>query len=105
MKGGERMKKIVILVIGIIFLGSLGVLFAQQCCEKKVSEKEKKCDYAILGNKVICPVTGEKFTITKDSECAEYKGKIYFFCCPGCKPKFETNPEKYIEKIPTQHKH
>jgi len=30
----------------------------------------------------------------------EYKGKKVYFCCPGCKPKFEENPEKYIAKLP-----
>lgn len=30
-----------------------------------------------------------KFTST-------YKGKTYFFCAPGCKKKFDSNPELYI---------
>ena len=25
-----------------------------------------------------------------------YKGKYYYFCAPGCKKAFETNPQKYI---------
>jgi YHS domain-containing protein len=24
-----------------------------------------------------------------------YKGKNYYFCSPGCKKEFESNPEKY----------
>jgi len=24
-----------------------------------------------------------------------YKGKTYYFCAPGCKNEFESNPEKY----------
>jgi YHS domain-containing protein len=35
-----------------------------------------------------------------DEETAQYKttykGKIYYFCAPGCKKTFEENPEKYI---------
>ena len=27
---------------------------------------------------------------------AEYEGETYYFCAPGCKKKFEENPEKYI---------
>ena len=27
---------------------------------------------------------------------AEYKGKTYYFCAPGCKAAFERNPEKYL---------
>ena len=27
----------------------------------------------------------------------EYKGKTYYFCCSGCKPMFDKNPQKYIK--------
>ena len=30
----------------------------------------------------------------------EYKGKKVYFCCPGCKEKFEKAPEQYIAKLP-----
>lgn len=45
----------------------------------------------------ICPVMGGQidrsiFTI--------YKGKKVYFCCEGCKPEFEKDPEKYIFKLP-----
>ncbi len=26
---------------------------------------------------------------------AEYKGKIYYFCCEHCLKEFQSNPEKY----------
>jgi YHS domain-containing protein len=29
-----------------------------------------------------------------------YKGKKIYFCCPGCKPEFEKNPEKYPAQLP-----
>jgi Cu+-exporting ATPase len=29
---------------------------------------------------------------------AEYKGKTYYFCAPGCKVAFEKNPEKYLKE-------
>jgi YHS domain-containing protein len=45
----------------------------------------------------ICPVMGGK--INKDI-FTEYKGKKVYFCCPACKPEFEKNPEKYIDKLP-----
>jgi YHS domain-containing protein len=28
---------------------------------------------------------------------SEYKGKTYYFCAPGCKAKFDADPEQYIE--------
>jgi len=45
----------------------------------------------------ICPVMGG--TINK-AIFTEYKGKRVYFCCPGCKPEFEKNPEKYLDKLP-----
>jgi len=30
--------------------------------------------------------------------CCEHKGKIYCFCCGGCKKQFEKDPEKYAGK-------
>jgi YHS domain-containing protein len=26
---------------------------------------------------------------------SEYEGKTYYFCAPGCKKEFESNPKKY----------
>ncbi|UCD93310.1 MAG: YHS domain-containing protein [Methanobacteriota archaeon] len=28
---------------------------------------------------------------------AEYEGKTYYFCAPGCKTMFLQDPEKYLE--------
>lgn len=30
---------------------------------------------------------------------AEHKGKIYYFCAPGCKKAFIANPEKYTVDV------
>ena len=49
-------------------------------------------------NNTICPVTGEEVDI-KNPVTAEYKGKVYNFCCPMCVQEFEKDPEKYIAKI------
>jgi Cu+-exporting ATPase len=27
---------------------------------------------------------------------AEYQGKTYYFCSPGCKKAFEKEPQKYV---------
>jgi Cu+-exporting ATPase len=50
-----------------------------------------------FGTKATCSVMGNEFAIKESSDHSEYKGKHYFFCCPGCKPKFDANPEKYIQ--------
>lgn len=28
---------------------------------------------------------------------SEHKGKTYYFCAPGCKKAFETDPQKYLK--------
>ena len=49
------------------------------------------------GAKATCPVMGDEFVIAKDTVHVEYKGKHVYFCCPGCKAKFEKDPEKYLK--------
>ena len=37
---------------------------------------------------------------------AEYKGKTYYFCAPGCKVAFEKDPEEYLkEEASGEHHH
>ena len=50
-----------------------------------------------VGTKAKCPVTGNVFTVSKETQFSEYEGKYYAFCCPGCKPQFDKNPEKYLK--------
>jgi len=49
------------------------------------------------GTKATCPVTGDAFTIGKDTVHATHKGKHVYFCCPGCKKPFDQDPDKYIK--------
>ena len=47
--------------------------------------------------KVQCPVTKNWFVQTEKSPSTVYKEKTYYFCCAGCKPQFEKEPEKYLK--------
>jgi YHS domain-containing protein len=49
------------------------------------------------GVKAVCPVMGSEFTIGKDTLHSEYQGKHVYFCCPGCKGKFDKNPKQYLK--------
>jgi Cu(I)/Ag(I) efflux system membrane fusion protein len=49
------------------------------------------------GEQTICHVMG--LAINKNL-FTMYKGKKVYFCCPGCKPEFEKDPEKYLAKLP-----
>ena len=44
----------------------------------------------------IDPICKMEVDETPDAIQTEYMGKKYFFCAPGCKIKFEEDPEKYI---------
>jgi YHS domain-containing protein len=39
-----------------------------------------------------CPVMGNKVHPDAKTEWTVYQGKVYYFCCPGCKPKFTSDP-------------
>ena len=59
------------------------------------SKAELSADEAV--EQTTCPVMG--LPIDKNLFTV-YKGKKVYFCCPGCKPEFEKNPEKYLAKLP-----
>jgi YHS domain-containing protein len=43
------------------------------------------------------PVCGMQVDSTKAAAKSEYQGKTYYFCCEGCKRKFDQNPERYVK--------
>jgi YHS domain-containing protein len=46
----------------------------------------------------ICPVMKQRIPdITKAAGHSVYNGKTYYFCCAGCKPKFDKNPAQYLK--------
>lgn len=45
----------------------------------------------------VCPVMG--MDVNKAAAKSIYKGKTYYFCCDTCKPKFDKDPESYINKM------
>jgi len=51
-----------------------------------------------MAERVKDPVCG--MDIEKDSAkgSAEHMGKTFYFCSPGCKEKFDSEPMKYMEK-------
>ena len=66
------------------------------CKEKFVKEPAKYVNAD--ENKVTCPVSGSTFNKSDAHGSMEYNGKTYYFCCAGCKEKFEKDPEKYTKK-------
>ena len=44
------------------------------------------------------PVCGMDVDPGKAAAKSEYQGNTYYFCAPGCKTKFDQDPEKYVGK-------
>ena len=42
------------------------------------------------------PVCGMEVDEKTAPAKSEYKGKTYYFCAPGCKKAFDSDPEKYL---------
>ena len=85
------------LALIIFFLA--GVFLLTGC--KKKSEPAAPTETKNIVSQAIeqktCPVMGG--AINKELY-TEYKGKKVYFCCAGCKEKFEKEPEKYLSKLP-----
>lgn len=48
----------------------------------------------------IDPICGMQVDEKTAQYKTEYKGKNYYFCAPGCKKAFESEPEKYLKNGP-----
>jgi len=46
----------------------------------------------------INPVCGVPVDMNNPKHVVEYKGEKVYFCCDGCKVKFDAEPEKYMKK-------
>lgn len=87
------MKKVLILSLILILILSATVLAMGKRVDKAATTKVEESSDAVT-----CPVMGTKLKKSAAVDTAEYKGKTYYFCCGGCKPAFEKDPEKYINK-------
>lgn len=45
----------------------------------------------------IDPVCKMQVDETKAAGTSEHNGKTYYFCAPGCKRKFDANPDLYLK--------
>ena len=87
-----------LLLVGLIMLNG---------CKKSEPTPSETSDAAMMdepaeavasaAEQTTCPIMG---TAINKALFTEYKGKKVYFCCPGCKEKFNEEPEKYIAKLP-----
>ncbi len=47
----------------------------------------------------VCPVSDQKLGSMGTPIKIEHDGKVIFFCCQMCKPRFEKDPETYLAKF------
>jgi P-type Cu+ transporter len=66
---------------------------AECCCCSKTANHTSP---AVLDAVERDPVCGMKVDSTKTQHHTTYKGIPYYFCCAGCKLKFEADPEHYL---------
>ncbi|GAB4032851.1 MAG: hypothetical protein Fur0012_11900 [Elusimicrobiota bacterium] len=86
------MKKLIL--TGAVAIILVSGLFAQLTEENRTAESTQTISAHQIGNKFICPVTGEEFTLTKDTPKFVFEGKTYYFCCEGCAEKFGRDYQK-----------
>jgi YHS domain-containing protein len=70
--------RMTVFLLPVVFLGHYQKGRSLRCCEMAIDP--------------ICKMTIDKKTTKFTSE---FKGKKYYFCAPGCKKKFDTDPAKY----------
>ena len=69
--------------------------------EKKTFDKDSKKLSVVPPKEVLfCPISNEIVeSYAKASDYSDLKGTRYYFCCAGCKPKFDASPDKYLEGL------
>ncbi|HZS04778.1 MAG TPA: YHS domain-containing protein [Blastocatellia bacterium] len=48
------------------------------------------------------PVCGMQVDEKKAAGQSDYQGQTYYFCCQGCKAKFDQNPQQYATQAQKQ---
>lgn len=96
MSGKTKLIRTGIVVASLVLVG---LIMVNGCKEEEpaTSPESEEVAAAVTIEQKTCPVMGGAID-TK--YFTEYKGKKVYFCCPGCKEKFEASPEQYIAKLP-----
>lgn len=97
----KQFKTVLLLIVLLVF----GLISVTGCKKSEPTEpptpaavSEKPVEIAAETiEQTTCPVMGGP--VNKDFY-TEYKGKKVYFCCAGCKEKFEADPEQYLSKLP-----
>ena len=68
---------------------------------KATFDKDPKKAAALPKKEILyCPVGDEIVdSYAAAPDYSDYKDTRYYFCCAGCKPRFDKNPEKYLTDL------
>ena len=93
---------IMLLIISMLILITVSLTGCKKEEETTQTTETTEVEQAIVAvtdviEQKTCPIMDAP--INKDL-FTEYKGKKVYFCCPGCKEKFEEAPEQYLAKLP-----
>ena len=74
--------------------------FAREDGKTAFDKEPKKYTVAPKNEVLFCPVSNEIVkSYVKASDYSNYKDTRYYFCCAGCKPEFDKNPDKYLDGL------
>ncbi len=63
---------------------------------KSVAKPAPSLTLNVISNDAKDPICGMTVEKSKAKHKAEFQGKTFYFCCAGCKQKFEQSPERYL---------
>jgi YHS domain-containing protein len=96
MKSRKTQFGIVFTLISLLMIGLVALTGCKKESEPAPPAETEETVSATI-EQTVCPVMAGP--VNKDI-FTEYKGKKVYFCCAGCKTKFEEAPEKYLGKLP-----
>lgn len=92
-QGAMKLKNLMLAVTVLVVISSVALAAPPKKTTKTSPTKPTKHVAAL-----VCPVTGDKIaSAAKAAGHSTFKGKTYYFCCPGCKPRFDKEPAKFVK--------
>ena len=92
-------------VLTTLVLCAAVILVTLSCAQDTQKAKRVEVTAEEIGTKAYCPVTGDSFTVHKQTPVVQYKGERYYMCCPGCDTEFQKDPERYIKQMEATEHH
>jgi len=95
------MKKLIVLIAATMIAGALVFAADANAGPAKALVQTLDARQAEEGDKVVCPVMKEKFTVGPKTLYVEYKGKRYYIDSLMCQALLRKYPEEYLAPAKT----